>query len=257
MSKANEHGAALHPPRRALVILPTYNEALNIEPLLAQLRQLPLHLLFIDDHSTDGTAEILRGAAAAAPDRIWLIERPGKLGYGTAYVAGFRWALARDYERILGMDADFSHDPADIPRLLRAAETHDLVIGSRYVGGIRILNWPLRRLALSTAAAHYVRLVTRLPVCDPTSGFKCFRREVVEALNLEQLRANGYAFQVELNYRVWMLGYALTEVPIIFTERSAGQSKLSAGIVFEAVWRTGKLALQHLVRGRPKQRSRP
>ena len=251
MINANESMSAARPSRKALVILPTYNEAANIEPLLARLRELPVDLLFIDDHSTDGTAQTLRRAAAAAPGRISLLERPAKLGYGTACVAGFRWALARDYERILGMDADLSHDPADIPRLLAAAESHDLVIGSRYIGGIRILNWPLRRLALSTAAARYVRLITGLPLHDPTSGFKCFRREVLEALNLDRLRANGYAFLVEVNYRVWLLGYSITEVPIIFTERNSGQSKMSSGIIFEAVWRTSRLALRHIVSRRP------
>ena len=251
MGNEHEREHAVYIPRKTLVILPTYNEALNIAALLTELQQLPLDLLFIDDHSTDGTAQILRQAVAAEPGRIWLIERPEKLGYGTAYVAGFRWALARDYERIIGMDADFSHNPADIPRLLAAAESFDLVIGSRYVGGIRILNWPLRRLALSTAAARYVRVITGLPVSDPTSGYKCFRREVVAALDLDRLRANGYAFQIEVNYRIWMMGFSIREIPIIFTERSAGQSKMSAGIVFEALWRTGKLALQHMARRRP------
>lgn len=198
---------------------------------------MPVDLLFIDDHSTDGTAEILRQAAADHPERCFLIERPGKMGLGSAYVAGFKWALARGYKRILEMDADLSHDPRDVERLIAASGVHSLVIGSRYVGGARVLNWPLRRLVLSIGAAHYVRLITGLPLNDPTSGFKCFCREVLEALNLDQIRSEGYSFQIEVNYRVWRMGFAIAEIPITFTERLEGHSKMSAGIIFEALWR--------------------
>lgn len=232
------------PSHETLIVLPTYNEAQSVPQLLRQLMGIPVDLLFVDDHSTDGTAEILRQAVANHPERCFLIERPGKMGLGSAYVDGFKWALARGYKRILEMDADLSHDPRDVGRLIAASEAHSLVIGSRYVGGARVLNWPLRRLALSVGAAHYVRFITGLPLNDPTSGFKCFRREVLEALELDRIRSNGYSFQIEVNYRAWRMGFVIAEIPITFTERQEGHSKMSAGIIFEALWRTWMLPIR-------------
>lgn len=172
------------------------------------------------------------------------------MGLGTAYIAGFRWALTRGYERVMEMDADYSHDPKDILRLIDAAETCDLVIGSRYIGGIRILNWSLGRLMLSVSAAYFVRTLLGLPLSDPTSGFKCFRREVLEALDFERLRSNGYSFQIETSFHAWKLGFSLTEIPIIFTEREGGHSKMSARIVYEAFWMVSKLAFRYRLQRR-------
>jgi dolichol-phosphate mannosyltransferase len=228
---------------KSLVILPTFNEAPNLPELLENLKRLPVDLLFIDDYSTDGTVEILRQAVSEHPEQIFLIERPMKLGLGTAYIIGFKWALARDYELILEMDADLSHDPKYIPQLLAAVQSHDLVIGSRYLDGIRILNWPLKRLLLSICASQYVRAVLGLPLSDPTSGYKCFRRNVLQALDLDRIQSSGYSFQVEINYHVWREGLSIREIPIIFTERSEGKSKMSSRIVFEALWVIGKLAV--------------
>ena len=234
----------------ALVIIPTYNEAQNIERMIISvLNQNPfaLEVLIIDDHSPDGTADIVKQLKAKDP-RIHLIERPEKLGLGTAYVAGFRYALANDYNYVLEMDADFSHDPKDINTLLEAAETYDVVIGSRYIQGVNVVNWPLSRLLLSMGASLYTRLITGLPVRDCTSGFKCYRRKVLESIKLDRIESDGYSFQIEMKFRAWKKGFSLYEVPIIFTDRVAGSSKMSKRIVREAIWMVWKLKFHSLFR---------
>ncbi len=221
---------------RTLVIVPTYNEKENIErfvpAVLAQDGRI--EVLVVDDNSPDGTAGLVR-AMMGGEKRLHLLERPGKLGLGTAYVAGFKWGLSRGYDYFMEIDADFSHDPKEIPNFLKAIREYDVVIGSRYKDGIRVVNWPLRRLILSKGAALYVRIVTGLPVADPTGGYKCFRRRVLEGINLDTIRSNGYAFQVEMSYRAWMNGFTIHEIPITFADRFAGQSKMSGGIVREAL----------------------
>ena len=231
--------------RSALVIVPTYNENDNVAALTtAVLRVSPgLHLLFVDDNSPDGTGHTLDGIAARQ-GQVHVLHRDRKSGLGRAYVAGFRWALERDYEFILQMDADFSHDPADLPRLLGAATRADLAVGSRYVGGTRVINWSRVRLRLSRGAGLYVRLITGLGLSDPTSGFRCFRRSLFDAIDLDLIESNGYAFQIELAHRAWMEGLLIVEVPITFEERRVGQSKLSWGIILEAVWRVGALPVR-------------
>ncbi len=237
---------------KSLLIIPTYNEKDNIERIIAAVlpQSAGLEILVVDDGSPDGTGEIVERLAAANP-RIHLLRRAGKLGLGTAYIAGFQWGLARDYECFLEMDADFSHDPNEIPNLLCASEANDLVLGSRYKDGIRVVNWPLSRLILSKGAALYVRLITGLPVADPTGGFKCFRRAVLEAIELDSVKSNGYAFQVEMTYKAWMQGFRIKEIPITFADRFAGQSKMSTGIVREALWIVWLLARSHGYRRRP------
>lgn len=240
---------------RALVIIPTYNEAENISAVMDLVLGLPVafDLLIVDDGSPDGTADIVRQRAETQgtdrqhqPRRVHLLERPGKLGLGTAYLAGFEWALARSYDAICEMDADRSHNPEDLPALLEpvAAGMADVVIGSRYIDGVRIMNWPLSRLILSYSAGVYTRFITRLPVQDVTAGFKCFHRRVLEALDLSKVRSNGYSFQIELNYRAWRAGFRLREVPIVFTERTEGKSKMSKAIVREAAWKVWELRLR-------------
>lgn len=234
---------------RPLVIVPTYNERENLAPFLAAVRTaLPIaDMLIADDASPDGTGllaeELLRRDA-----QLHLIHRRRKEGLGRAYVCGFRWALARPYTHILQMDADFSHDPKDLPRLLAAAAQADLVIGSRYNGGVRVLNWPLRRLFLSYGAGIYVRLLTRLPVMDPTGGFKCFRRETLAAIPLDRIAAQGYGFQIEMTHAAWRRGFSIREIPIVFADRTAGTSKMSLAIAQEAIVLVLKLALKRLTR---------
>ncbi len=218
------------------MIVPTYNERGNLPELVSRIPAVDsLDLLFIDDASRDGTPDWIRNLAASRRG-VHLLERPAKLGLGTAYITGFKWALERDYDLMFEMDADLSHDPAEIPNFIRKIEEgHDLVIGSRYLDGIRIINWPLGRLMLSQFAAYYTRFWTGLPLTDPTSGFKCFRREALQALNLDRIRSNGYAFQIEMDYYVWRKGFKLAEIPIIFTDRIHGTSKMNPSIVREAV----------------------
>lgn len=225
------------PFSKALLIVPTYNEIDNIERMLKTLTSLyeSLNILIIDDGSPDGTADIVK-KYQESNDKIHLIQRTGKLGLGTAYITGFKWALERDFEYVFEMDCDFSHDPKDLPVLLEAAQTNDLVIGSRYIDGIRIINWPFHRLLLSYCASIYTRTITGIQVLDVTGGFKCFTRKALESLNLDKVFSNGYSFQVELNYKVWSKGLSVKEVPIIFTERRDGQSKMHGGIVKEAVF---------------------
>ena len=247
-----------HPTGNAatsVVIVPTYNERDNVGRLAtAVLAASPgTDILFVDDDSPDGTGPLLDEMAGTEP-RVFVLHRGAKQGIGRAYVAGFAWALARDYDFILEMDADLSHDPADVPRLLAAAKTADLVIGSRYVGGIRVVDWPLHRLALSRGASVYVRVVTGLPVCDPTGGFKCFRRATLEAMNFRRVRSNGYSFQIEMTHDAWMRGFAIQEVPITFIERRSGHSKMTNAIVLEAVWMIWRLWLRAGCRRSPRAR---
>jgi dolichol-phosphate mannosyltransferase len=230
-------------PDRGLVIIPTYNERFNIARLIpAVLAQDPsLEILVVDDGSPDGTGDIVDGIAANNP-RVNVIHREGKLGLGTAYIAGFRWALERKYDLVFEMDADFSHNPERIPEFLEAIKEADVVLGSRYQDGhVNVVNWPMSRLFLSYAANIYARLVTGLPIFDTTGGFKCFRRNVLESIDLNAVKSNGYAFQIEMSYRVWKRGFSLFEIPIIFVDRTEGVSKMSKKIVREAVWMVWRL----------------
>jgi len=230
---------------RALVVIPTYNEAANLPGLLPQvLAQDPrIDVLVVDDNSHDGTGRIA-DELARADVRIHVLHREGKLGLGTAYLAGFRWGLERGYDYLLEMDADFSHDPAHLKDFLKAIEGADLVLGSRYLGGkVTVVNWPMGRLVLSYCANIYARRLTGLRIWDLTGGFKCFRRRVLEAINLDQVRSNGYAFQVEMSVRAWRKGFKLAEIPIVFVDRTEGQSKMNKAIVREAVWMMPRLRL--------------
>lgn len=220
---------------KTLIVIPTYDERENVAAMArAVLAEVPTaHILFVDDNSPDGTGQVLDEIAAKEP-RVQVMHRAGKEGLGRAYVAGFKWALARDYELICEMDCDFSHDPKALPSLLTAAQNHDLVIGSRYIGGIRVMNWPMSRLLLSTGAAQYVRFITGMPINDPTGGFKCFHRKVLQALDLDHITSNGYSFQIEMNHGAWIKGFKITEVPIVFEDRRAGYSKMRANIATEA-----------------------
>jgi dolichol-phosphate mannosyltransferase len=231
---------------RALVIIPTYNERENIARLVPEvLAQDPrIDVLIIDDASPDGTGEIADGLAAADP-RVSVLHRRGKLGLGTAYIEGFRWGLARGYAYLFEMDADFSHDPEHLPEFLRAIEDYDVVLGSRYLHGrVTVINWPIGRLLLSYFANVYARWVTGLPVADATGGFKCFRREVLEAIDLDRVGSEGYAFQIEMSLRAWRKGFRIGEIPIVFADRDVGESKMSKKIIREAVWRVWALRLR-------------
>lgn len=235
---------ALPPGARALVIIPTYNERDNVERIVAEVlaQDERLHVLVVDDGSPDGTGTIADALAAAWAGRVHVLHRSGKLGLGTAYVAGFRWALARDYALVFEMDADFSHDPQHLGDFLSAADNAHLVVGSRYqYGRVTVVNWPMARLILSYSANLYARAVTGLPVFDATGGFKCFRREVLATLNLDDVRSNGYAFQIEMSFRAWRRGFRLAEIPIVFVDRTEGESKMSKHIVREAVWMVWRL----------------
>jgi dolichol-phosphate mannosyltransferase len=232
---------------KTLVIIPTYNEIDNIEKMIRTLFEMypAISLLIIEDGSPDGTAQVVKTLQTAFKN-LHMIERKGKLGLGTAYITGFRWALERSYEYVFEMDCDFSHDPKQIPDLLEAATTHDLVIGSRYVDGIRIINWPFRRLLLSYCASIYTRAITGIPVFDTTGGFKCFKRSALQSLNFERIISNGYSFQLELNYKIWVKGLKIKEVPIIFYERRDGQSKMGGGIILEAIFAVFRLRLKNV-----------
>lgn len=234
---------------RALVVVPTYNEAMNLPVIVPQiLAQDPrIDVLVVDDNSPDGTGRIADDMAAADP-RIHVLHRPGKSGLGKAYIAGFRWALERDYEFVFEMDADFSHDPKFLGIFLEAAKDADLVIGSRYKSGVNVINWPISRLLLSLGANQYARWVTGLPITDSTGGFKCFRRRVLEAIDLDRVRSNGYSFQIEMSFRAWKKGFRLVEIPIVFTDRVEGQSKMNKRIVREAIWMVWWLRLKSLAR---------
>ncbi len=238
-------------PERAVVIIPTYNESDNLAKLVERvLAQDPrLDILVVDDGSPDGTGAIADRIAAENP-RVHAIHRASKLGLGTAYIAGFRWALARDYDYIFEMDADFSHDPRKLPEFLEAIKNADLVLGSRYQDGqVNVVNWPMSRLFLSYSANIYARAVTGTPVFDATGGYKCFRRKVLESINLDEIQSNGYAFQIEMTFRAWKKGFRVVEIPIVFVDRTEGQSKMSKQIVREAVWMVWRLRWRAL-RGR-------
>ncbi len=222
-----------------LVIIPTYNEKDNIERILRKVFSMPkeLDVLIVEDNSPDGTAAIVKSLIHEFPNRLFIEERKGKLGLGTAYIHGFKWALKRGYGFIFEMDADFSHNPDDLLKLYDAAKNQggDLVIGSRYITGVNVVNWPMGRVLMSYFASIYVRFVTRMKVMDTTAGFKCYTRQVLETIDLDRVRFTGYAFQIEMKYTAWKLGFNIIEVPIIFTDRTMGESKMSKGIFKEAV----------------------
>lgn len=228
---------------KALVIVPTYNEKENVRNIISAVLgcESRADVLIVDDNSPDGTGDIVAALAAEDP-RVHLMRRPGKMGLGTAYRDGFRWALARDYEYILEMDADFSHDPAHIPKFIAAAQDADFVLGSRYLdGNVTVMNWPMSRLMLSYFANVYARIVTGLTLWDATGGFKCFHRRVLEAIDLDDVRSNGYAFQIEMSFRAFRKGFKGKEIPIVFSDRAHGTSKMNRGIVREAIWMVWRL----------------
>jgi dolichol-phosphate mannosyltransferase len=237
-------------PEKALVIVPTYNERDNITRIVPAIleQDASLEVLVVDDGSPDGTGTVVEGMAAADA-RIHVLHRAGKLGLGTAYIAGFKWALARDYALVFEMDADFSHSPERLPDFLRAIQDADLVLGSRYLNGqVNVVNWPMSRLFLSYSANIYARGVTGLNVFDATGGFKCFRRVVLESIDLDDVRSNGYAFQIEMTFRAWKKGFRVVEIPIVFVDRTQGASKMSKRIVREAVWMVWRLRWWGLTR---------
>jgi dolichol-phosphate mannosyltransferase len=238
---------------KALVIVPTYNERDNLPLLVERVQSLPVRvdLLIVDDNSPDGTGKLADDLAVSHPF-LKVLHRSEKNGLGRAYCAGFAWALERGYEFIMEMDGDFSHNPSDIPAFLKAAETADLVVGSRYSNGIRVINWPLNRLMLSLGAAKYVQIITGMPISDPTGGFKCFRRKSLQAVDLSQVKSNGYSFQIELSHKIWRQGLRVAEVPIVFTDRFLGQSKMSKNIVWEAIWIVWGLLIQNGLRRSPR-----
>ena len=221
----------------AIVIIPTYNEADNIESLVHAILTQPvsLHVLIVDDNSPDGTGAIGDRLAGESSGRVQVLHRSEKSGLGRAYIAGFAWALERGYDAMIEMDADFSHDPAYLPTLVQAADQADVVVGSRYLNGISVINWPLRRILLSYFANYYVRTITRIGINDTTSGFRLYRRRVLEGIDLENVRSNGYSFQVEMTFRSQVAGFQIVEVPIIFVERRAGHSKMSKGVIWESM----------------------
>ncbi len=236
---------------RNVVIIPTYNEKENIERMILKVfsLSLPFHLLIIDDNSPDGTADIVKSLQNKYSDRLHILERKGKLGLGTAYdIEGFRWALSNNYDFIYEMDADFSHNPEDLVRLHDACvnKNADLAIGSRYISGVNVVNWPMGRVLMSYYASSYVRFITRMKIRDTTAGFKCYRKTVLEAIKLDKIKLKGYAFQIEMKFTTWKLGFNIVEVPIIFTERQEGSSKMSGGIFNEAVWGVIKMKIRSL-----------
>jgi dolichol-phosphate mannosyltransferase len=237
---------------KTLVIVPTYNERDNLPTLADRLLKLPVavDLLVVDDNSPDGTGKLADELASKHPS-IHVLHRAKKEGLGRAYCAGFAWALEHGYDFIMEMDGDFSHNPDDIPKFLEAIRDADLVLGSRYCNGIRVINWPLRRLMLSKSAALYVRIITGMPFTDPTGGYKCFRRAALEACDLNQVRSNGYSFQIEMTHKVWRQGMQVAEVPIIFTDRFRGTSKMSRNIVREALLMVWRLLFQNGLRRSP------
>lgn len=231
----------------SIVIIPTYNERENIENIIRAVFALEkvFHILIIEDGSPDGTANIVKTLQQEFPERLFMIERKGKLGLGTAYIAGFKWSLEHNYEYIFEMDADFSHNPADLPRLYKACaeEGADVSIGSRYVSGVNVVNWPMRRVLMSYFASKYVRLITGLPIHDTTAGFKCYRREVLQTIDLDGIRFKGYAFQIEMKFTAYKCGFKIVEVPVIFINRELGTSKMNSSIFGEAVFGVIKLKM--------------
>ena len=231
----------------SIVIIPTYNERENIENIIRAVFALEkvFHILIIEDGSPDGTANIVKTLQQEFPERLFIIERKGKLGLGTAYIAGFKWSLEHNYEYIFEMDADFSHNPADLPRLYKACaeEGADVSIGSRYVSGVNVVNWPMGRVLMSYFASKYVRLITGLPIHDTTAGFKCYRREVLQTIDLDGIRFKGYAFQIEMKFTAYKCGFKIVEVPVIFINRELGTSKMNSSIFGEAVFGVIKLKM--------------
>jgi dolichol-phosphate mannosyltransferase len=241
---------------RVVVIIPTYDERENVGPISrAVLKVQPTaDVLFVDDNSPDGTGQVIDGLCAQNA-QIHVLHRERKTGLGRAYIQGFKWALERGYDFIFQMDADFSHDPEEIPNFLRAAEQADLVSGSRYVNGIRIVNWPLSRLILSKGAATYVRIITGMPVSDPTSGFKCYRRAVLEEIDLNRILSIGYCFLVEMTYTAWIKGFRVAEIPITFVDRRSGYSKMNTAIFWESLLMVWRLSIKNGFRRAPRKRS--
>lgn len=231
----------------SIVIIPTYNEKENIENIIRAIFSLEkkFHILVIEDNSPDGTADIVKRLQKEFPDSLFMVERKGKLGLGTAYIAGFKWGLAHEYDYIFEMDADFSHNPKDLPRLYHACavEHADLAIGSRYISGVNVVNWPMGRVLMSYFASRYVRFITGIPVQDTTAGFKCYRRQVLEAIDLDKIHFKGYAFQIEMKFTTYKLGFKIKEVPVIFINREFGTSKMSGDIFGEALFGVIKLKI--------------
>ena len=241
-----------------LVIIPTYNEKENIENIIRAIQAQPVlfHVLVVDDGSPDGTADIVKRMQAGCPDRLFIVERSGKLGLGTAYIAGFKWGLEHGYDYIFEMDADFSHNPADLPRLYDACARQgaDVAIGSRYVSGVNVVNWPMGRVLMSYFASKYVRFITGMKVADTTAGFVCYRREVLETIELDKIRFKGYAFQIEMKFTAHKCGFRLQEVPIIFINRELGTSKMSGGIFGEAFFGVIRLKVDSWFRKYPSKK---
>jgi dolichol-phosphate mannosyltransferase len=234
---------------RTLVVMPTYNEKENLPIIVPRVlsQHHAIQVLIVDDNSPDGTGE-LADQMAGRDDRIHVIHRPGKLGLGTAYIAGFKWALERDYEHVFEMDSDFSHNPDHIPQFLEAAREYDLVLGSRYLRGVTVINWPMSRLLLSYFANKYARIVTGLPFTDTTGGFKCYHRRVLEGIDLDKITSEGYSFQIETTFRAWRKGFKVGEITIVFSDRTEGASKMSGRIIREAVWKVWWLRLLRIFR---------
>jgi dolichol-phosphate mannosyltransferase len=234
---------------KALVIIPTYNERSNLGGIVSDILAQSdiVEVLVVDDNSPDGSGELADQMAVANP-RVHVMHRKGKLGLGSAYIEGFKYAIKNGYDYVFEMDADYSHDPREIPNFLAAMKDHDLVVGSRYIGGVRILNWPIKRLMLSYSASIYTRLITGLGLIDCTSGFKCFRREVLEALDLDRVHSDGYSFQIEINFLCQAKGFRLVEIPIVFTERKKGHSKMHKGIILEALFIVWLLKVKSILR---------
>ena len=232
---------------RAIVVVPTYNELANLETLVQKLRQYApdLHILIVDDNSPDGTGKLADQLSESDPDRISVLHRERKEGLGRAYVEGFKEVLKKDYEYVLQMDADLSHDPVHLPDFFDKIQNHDLVVGSRYLQGISVVNWDLKRLVMSKLATNYVRFITRMPFTDATSGFSCWRREALEAISFQNAFSSGYVFLVELKYKAYRKGFRVSEVPIIFIERKSGDSKMDWAVIWEAFWGVLRLRLKH------------
>jgi dolichol-phosphate mannosyltransferase len=236
---------------KALVIIPTYNEKENIQKMVQTILLLPVpyDILIIDDGSPDGTADIVRSLQLSAPERLFMLERKGKQGLGTAYILGFKWAIDKKYTFIFEMDADFSHNPQDLMVLHQACiDGADMAIGSRYKSGVNVVNWPMGRVLMSYCASMYVRFITGMNIYDTTAGFKCYRRHVLEAIDLDNIKFKGYAFQIEMKFTAWKLGFLIEEVPIVFTDRREGTSKMSGGIFNEALWGVLRMKLNSLFR---------
>ena len=244
---------------KSVVIIPTYNEKENIAQIIEAVFALPqgFHVLVIDDGSPDGTAAIVKKMQKEHPERLHIIERSGKLGLGTAYITGFKWSVGKKYDYIFEMDADFSHDPNDLPRLLEACtdQGYDVAIGSRYISGVNVVNWPMGRVLMSYFASKYVRLITGLKINDTTAGFKCYRREVLETMELDKIHFKGYAFQIEMKFTAYKCGFKITEVPVIFVNRRLGTSKMSGGIFSEALFGVVRLKVSSWFRKYPQKQS--